>query len=284
MNVMERRLERLKSVLHTAKWQIGHTKKYFWQRRHLGGTHRTFPVWIFGAGRSGTTMFGELLEKAPEIWVYHEWHARAFKQWRLLDDERIQRLIKNSPASCVAFKPIVQSYIADRIMDRFDDSVGIWIYRSYDDVANSAVRKWDGSHRQSVEQIAAGDTDKLGWWEGRPPDHLESLQKAIRFPNLNDHEGAALYWYVQNQFYFTLDLHNDPRILLVNYEDLVTRPTDIGPRVFEHIGLPFDPSYAAQMHAGSINRQAVPNIRPDIHQLCAALYERLSNQLANSRG
>jgi hypothetical protein len=220
-------------------------------------------------------MFGDLLDRAPETWVYHEWHPSAFRQWRLRDSGRINKLIQSSNAACIVFKPIVQSYDADRIIDTFDGSRGIWIYRSFRDVANSSVQKWSGQHRQYIERLVSGNTVELEECSERSPEFVEELRQSVSYPNLNDHEGAALYWYVQNQFYFSLGLHNDRRILLVNYENLVTRPHDVGAAVFEHIGLEFNASYAEEIHAASVNRYGSPELRDDIRRICDKLLDRL---------
>ncbi|MCK6503485.1 glycosyltransferase [Myxococcota bacterium] len=254
----------------------------FWRRQvktarqaRYGWRHDKQITFVFGCQRSGTKMLMRVLDHSPAIRIFHENHASAFQDFQLRADGVLRALVALNPAPAQVFKPICDSHKADLLLDRFDDARGLWIYRHYDDVANSADVKWGDHQRQLADAVAKGELDTWGWRTERlPPEVIADIRRVWR-PDLTPSEGALLFWYLRNSFFFTLDLPAHPRVHLVRYEDLVTRPEPSFARVFQVVGAPFDPSLVAGVRSTSVGRRPAPAASPEIRALCQGLLERL---------
>ncbi|NOY26867.1 MAG: glycosyltransferase, partial [Oligoflexia bacterium] len=240
-----------------------------------GWQHPRHHSFVFGCQRSGTKMVLRVLENSPETRIYHENHAVAFRDFQLRGDTTIRALVHLNPAPVQVFKPICDSYRADLLLARFPKARALWIYRHYDDVANSATQKWGEHQRKVVSAVAAGDLDRFGWRTARlPPQVAKEIARAWR-PDLSPAEGALLFWYMRNAFFFELGLHRDPRVLLARYETLVHQPVPAFQAVFAHLGATFDPAYVKGVRTSSVGRCAPPQASPEIRDLCADLASRL---------
>jgi hypothetical protein len=264
-----------------ASWRMARLRKHLWQRIHLRRPSERTAVFIVGCHRSGTTMLASVLDRSPRTWVYHEGSRRAFDAYRLRPPEVVERLIENSRASTVVFKPICDAQWTDRILDRHPGSKGIWIYRRYPDVVNSAVVKWRDHQRDIMRWIRDDDADRLGWRGERLSDATRDLVKRLYRDALSPADGAALFWYVRNQFFIELGLNRDPRVLTVRYEDLVTRPETESERVYVHAGCEFQPEFAAGVFSSSVGRTPNPALEPEIRSLCDAMTARLDAEHAS---
>ncbi len=99
-----------------------------------------FPVFVFGSNRSGTQMVCEAIGKSPHGWDYQESEANiAFKDYQLRADWLIKWLIRLSPTPIISFGNILDSQFADNLLARFEGAQAIWVYRRYEDAANSPV-------------------------------------------------------------------------------------------------------------------------------------------------
>ncbi|MCB9780230.1 MAG: glycosyltransferase [Alphaproteobacteria bacterium] len=253
-------------------------KKLARQLRY-GWGHARRVSFVFGCQRSGTTMLMRTLDESPETRIFHENHSVAFDDFRLRSDASLRTLIRLHPAPAQIFKPICDSQDADRILDRFPEARGLWIYRHPDDVANSAVVKWGAHQVEIVDAIARGDLGSWGWRTERlAPDVVEEIRRVHR-DDLTPHEGALLFWYLRNRFFFDLGLDRHPRVLLVRYEDLVTDPEPAFQPVFSHLGVPWRDDAVARVRKSSIGRRPSPECDPAIRALCEGLLERLDAAL-----
>ena len=83
-----------------------------------------------------------------------------------------------------------------------------------------------------------------------------------------------------NQIYFDYGLDRDPqRVMLVNYEQLAAQPSDHFELIFDHLGLPFQPSFVSRVHASSIQKEELPPIDAGVEALCQSLFARLQETL-----
>jgi glycosyltransferase involved in cell wall biosynthesis len=250
------------------------------QLRHLkqaryGWHHPRQVSFVFGCQRSGTKMVMWVLEKSPATHIYHENHLSAFSDFQLRPAPVIRTLIQTSPAPCPVFKPICDSQYAREILDRHPGSRGLWIHRDPFDVANSAVKKWGDHQREIIAAIAAGDLETWGWRTAAIPESVIADIRRVYRDDLTPAEGALLFWYLRNSFFFTGGLSGDARMRLVRYEDLVADPEPEFAAMFEHIGVPFERRFVGEVRAGSVGKRVPPPAHPDILALCQSLQDRL---------
>jgi hypothetical protein len=196
------------------------------------------------------------LGNSPHGWAYQESElSLAFSAYHLRADSIIKRLIRHTPAPLVSFGSILDSQVTDELLSRFDNSKAIWVYRRYEDVANSCARmQWGPSLKDLVRWAARGEFERLGARGKRISDDTVRLLGGLVHEDLSNEAAACLYWYMRNQLYFDLDLHVDPRVLIVQYEDTVQNPVPAFRRVFRFLGLPFHPEVVREVFASSVGK------------------------------
>lgn len=262
-----------RKTLGTARREVPRWQKRFRQRRHPAGRPPTI-AFVLGTQRSGTTMLMDVLDRSPESEVYHEYHWAAMDSFRLRPPSVIDRLAARSAARALVLKPLTDSHRADWLLERFEGSRALWVFRSYQDVANSAIAMWPGQNTEFVGRIREGNTNALDWRGERVSKEVfETVRELARTP-LNEQEGAALFWYARNALFFEQHLAEDPRVLLVRYDALVAEP-DRFSAIFEHIGLSFHPSYVKAVSSTSVGRRPFGPIREDVERVCEEMMERL---------
>jgi len=250
------------------------------QAKHLRQIQRGFvrpqqATFVFGCQRSGTKMLMRILDESLETRIYHENNTLAFEDFELRPDPVLRALMAAHPAPCQIFKPICDSQRADALLADFPAARAIWIFRQPGDVARSAVQKWGEHQREVVDAIARGDLAPWGWRTRSLPEEVVAAVRAVHRPDLTAYEGALLFWWIRNSFYFSLGLDRHPRVLLVKYEDLALTPAERFPAVFAHVGASFEPGFVARVHGESVRGERNEEVHPAIRALCAELLERL---------
>jgi hypothetical protein len=252
-------------------------------RMGILGNRQRSTVFVVGCQRSGTTMLLNVLGKSAECRVYHEAkNSPAYDYCRLQSNETVKSLIQNSYKPIVVFKPVLDSQHTDRFLDIYPNAKAVWMYRDYRDVVNSAVKKWQGDQKDIMYGIAGGiQRDPKHHQHAisdRMSDETVILVKKLCNPGMSPEDGAALLWYVRNLIYFDLGLDKDPRVLLVRYEDLVTKPQKYFSRIFDFVGCDFDQKYVGNIFDTSVKKNAVPAINADVELHCREMAQRLDRQ------
>lgn len=257
-----------------------------WQRRRKTShpTTQKLPVFVLGSNRSGTNMVCAALGKSPHGWAYQESEfSLAFSAYYLRADWIIEWLIQRTPVPIVSFGSILDSQFANDLLSRFRDARVIWVYRRYQDVANSCARKLWGDHlKDLVRWVAHGKLERLGArGEHISTDTVQLFGKLFR-EDLSTEECACLYWYLRNHLYFDLGLSLDPRVLIVQYEDAVLNKELAFRRVFDFLGFPYDPQTVDHVFSTSVGKHPWPSIDPDIQEICDTLQAQLDSHYAGS--
>jgi hypothetical protein len=227
LNPLDRASKRL------AKWR--------WRLAHRSRPPGASAVFLVGLQRSGTNMVVHGLERAPEFEVFSENHQAAFDRFRLRPDPVIRRLVDQCRHPYVLLKPLCDSH---RTVDLLDDlgvrlpARALWVYRSVDGRARSAVAKFGDANLRALRELAAGG----GWdrWEaqGLSPESL-ALIASFNWTTMSPLSAAALFWYVRNRLYFELGMVHRPDVMLVSYDAMVTDPEAEMRRLCAFLGFPF---------------------------------------------
>jgi hypothetical protein len=241
------------------------------------GRAPAMPVLIFGEMRSGTNMLDECFDKSLSADVYHEYDDEAFVGYELRPLPEIRRLIERSNGTHAVFKPIADSNCADDLLDGLPGARAIWIYRRYQDAVNSALDNFR-EHREYLRLIIE-EPAKARWRaRGLNSEDLALIRKHYT-PQLPDPSARALIWYIRGRCYFTQQLQERSEVMLINYEQLVTRPREQLRAAFEFVGLAFQDRYFEHVATSSIRKRPDPEIAPEIAALCDALTERFDAAL-----
>jgi hypothetical protein len=261
-------------------------RKWLRLRRMPDPTTEKLPVFIVGCNRSGTNMVCGAIGKSPHGWDYRESaFSVAFNSYYLRSDWIIESLIRLTPAPIISFGSILDSQFTDGLLSRFEGARAIWVYRRYEDVANSCARmQWGYRLKDYARWVARGELERLGArGEGIGADTVRLFGEVFR-EDLSNEESACLYWYMRNQLYFDLNLHMDPRVLVLQYEDAVLNKEKAFRRVFGFLGFPYHPAIIGDVFASSVSKNPRPDIDPTIQGVCDALQARLDAHYARTNG
>jgi hypothetical protein len=258
-----------------------------WSKRRWRARHGVAPgdaraVYLVGLQRSGTNMLVRGLDAAPEVESRNENDAVLFRRFRLRGDDVLRDVLGRSRHRVVLVKPLCDSHRIASLLDLGSDARALWMWRDADDRARSEVAKFGDANLRALRAVAAGDTSI--WQAGGLTAASVELVASFDLHAMDPHTGAALFWYVRNELYFTLGLDKRSDVLLVSYASLVDDPPALARRVCDFAGLPYRPSFAASVTAGP-PRPPLP-IDPRVRALCASLTARLESAgaVAGRRG
>lgn len=244
-------------------------------------------LFLFGAQRSGTTMLLDEFAVDPRVKVFDEYcalnrrlddplpwwdrhHTRRYSV-EMLPLPEVAGVISHMRAPLVVSKPLVESDRAAALLDTVPRSRGVWLLREAHDVAGSTVRKFGPEISRSNLRPIAEDADD--WRSRGVSPQVRDLVRRHLSPDLDPHDAGALFWLARNALYRDLDLHRDPRILLLRYEDLVADPVGRVGDCYDHLGAPRPARARTEIHPRSVGRSRRVALHPEIEDACAGLQE-----------
>jgi hypothetical protein len=240
-----------------------------WRRRHGVPPGHARPVFLVGLQRSGTNMLVRGLAAAPEVEARNENDRAVFHRFRLRADDALLGAVRHSRHAIVLIKPLCDSHRVASLLGLGPGARALWMWRDADDRARSEVAKFGDASLRALRAIAAGDT---GIWQAGGLD--PALVSAFDLDVMDPHTAAALFWYLRNRLYFSLGLDQRADVQLLSYGSLLADPVAAAHRVCAFIGLPFRPSFVADVAAGP-SRSPLP-IDPRVRALCDELTARLA--------
>ncbi len=262
--------------------------------RHRWAPHPApVAVWVAGCQRSGTQLVTQALERSPACWAHNHLvqdplygfrHDPAFPPRRngsracLLEDEPLDALIHADGAPVVAFHAVADSQRIAHLLQRFEASRVVWVWRRPADVAASAVVRWGAHQADLIGRLKAGEFERLDWrGQHLPPDLIEEVLACWR-PDLTPEEGGALFWAMRNRLWETQGLASHPRARLLSYESLVADPRRVAAATFAWLEIDYDDAMVAHVHPKSVGKGGTPTWSPAIRALVEPLAERLRAQ------
>jgi hypothetical protein len=257
-------------------------EKLRWRLRNHPQGNAT-PVFIVGLQRSGTKMLIFALNQSPEVRIYNESkRSPAFRNFELREDEVIRSLVEKTPQQCVVFKALCDSH---RIAELLDDlgtarpGRAIWIYRSPEARARSAVAQFHDNNLRVLETLASGGG--AGTWQsaGLTP-RLREVIGEFDYSRMNAESAAALWWYVRNSLFFELGLNERDDILLTSYDRFLAEPELLMRSLCSFTGLTYEPRMIAGIAPRPAPSSSVLDIDPSIRALCSELEQRLDSWFA----
>ena len=146
----------------------------------------------------------------------------------------IDKVATRQHAPIMVVKPLVESQRSIEILDYFPKSFGIWMVRHYKDVANSSFRKFGvEATRRNLESVL--NNDYTHWMAEGASDRVRETVNRFYSDDMPPLDGKALIWYVRNSLYFEHDLENHPRVRLLHYNDIVSRPSEVMQSIYAFI-------------------------------------------------
>ena len=246
--------------------------------RYRSGTAKTV-VYVVGCQRSGTSMMHHLLRLDRAAVTYDEISPLSSGdpveglRWNPLPEVRARIAADRAPL--VVTKPLVESQRLSELLDLFDETRAIWMYRDFRDVVRSNVAFFaDGTSHADVAPVLGGDGPS---WkaENQDPETVAVVADLYR-PDRSPHDAAALFWYLRNRLFLSQDLAGDARVRLCRYEDLVGDPGAVMRGAYRFIGRPYPGDrIVSDVSARSVGRGRDVEISDDIADVCKRLLDRL---------
>jgi Sulfotransferase domain len=251
--------------------------KWRWRRAHGAVAGSAAAVLVIGLQRSGTNMVVRGLERAPEFEVYNENHPAAFDRFRLRPVGEVRRLVEGSRHPYVLLKPLCDSHRAVELLDALGTRSApraLWVYRSPEGRARSAVAKFGDQNLRMLRELAEGRGRDRWQAQGLSPHSLELIER-LDWSTVDAVSAAALFWYVRNRLYFDLGLDRREDVLLVSYDAMVADPPAEMRRMCSFLGFPYRPRLVAGI--GTRRPVTAPTValQADIATRCAELADRL---------
>ena len=246
-------------------------------RRRKGPPAYKTAVFVVGCQRSGTSMTIKNLDFSLDTDRFDETDEHAFDGFRIRDQAVRARLIEASTASCVMFKPVCDAHRVTELMAEHEHAKVIWIFRRYQDAANSAVVRWGDTAQRWLEDLlkGGGDWGDRQWNKEKITEEcLDKVRQACS-EGLTPHAAAAVFWYMRNRTYFDQNLPDNPDVLLVRYEDVVGKSREEFGRMCDFLGIGFFPEIVAQIFSSSVRKSDFPDIPQPVRELCDGMMERL---------
>lgn len=263
-----------------ARYRMQREKERYRRRQSTPAARQV--AFIFGCQRSGTNMTLRMLNRSTDVDGIEESDPRAFRFTRILGKDVRDRVIRRSTAKCILFKPICDSHRALELLAEHPGSRALWVYRRYQDVANSAVERWHDQTRVFIEDLLEGGGDwGLAQWnrEKLSAECLQEVREAC-VDGLTPHGACALFWYMRNRLFFEQDLKRNPTVLITGYEDAVRQPDEEFMRLAEFLDIAIDPEMTEKVFSSSVRKRAFPPVSERIGRLCDGMMERLDRARA----
>lgn len=237
-------------------------------------------LFIIGCQRSGTTLMTRIFNRDFNTLVYPE-HSSLSNQdqldgLRLNPLPQVEKRIRATRFPQVVLKPLVETQNSCQLLDFFEGSKALWMYRDYRDVALSNLRRFGLQNGiKNLRYIV--EEQEENWRVEKLDPEYRALVTRYFSEEMNPYDAAALFWIVRNSFFFTQNLDTHPAVRMLRYRDLVTEPLENITAVYNFTQRPFPGDRLVQeVHQTSLGKgQAQIDLSPDIQALCEEMLARL---------
>lgn len=236
-------------------------------------------LFIIGCQRSGTTLLTDIFEKDFQTTVYGEYSrvsGRQFsRQIRLKPLDQVKRIIDSEKVPLVVLKPLVETQSATKLLNYFEGSRAVWMYRNCKDVVSSNLKHWGMNNGiNNLRAIVRNEPDN--WRAENVSEDTKDIVLKHFSENMNPYDAAALFWLARNRLFFELKLDRHPAVKMCKYEDLVTRPESVMRGIYSFLGCPYPAEpITDEVHGESQKKGQDVQLSPEIEQMCKAMLEGL---------
>ncbi len=244
-------------------------------------------VFIMGCQRSGTTLMDDIFDTDLNAKVYRE--VSKMSCFAPIEDglRRLKPLVlvdyalQSDRAPLVVLKPLVESQQTDHILTHFPKAKALWMYRHFQDVASSNLTHFGKENGiNNLRPIAHGEFSN--WRAERVSENVRSIVKQYWSETMNPFDAATLFWYARNSFFFELGLDKHPRVMMLNYETLVSNPPLAMRRVYAFLGQDFPGEHiVATVKSSSLGKGRSVTVSPEVHKLASDMLARLDQTFAS---
>lgn len=217
-----------------------------------------------------------------------DWHTKVYAEVSKLSSNDLPKKLRLNPLSSVKealdkdrapliiLKPLVESQHTLKLLDYFEGSKALWVYRDYRDVASSYVKKF-GNYSATNHLKTIVEMHPNSWRYENVSDEIRNIVLQYFAEGMDPHDAAALFWFVRNSLFFELNLVENPKVFLCKYEDLVFNPLEIMKNIYEFLGRDFPGSQiVSEVHTTSVRKGENISLSPEIDFLCMNLLKKFN--------
>lgn len=235
-------------------------------------------VFIIGCQRSGTTMIYDIFTKDLDTKTYDEFSKLSSMdkyKIRLNPLDLVKKEIQKVKSSFVIIKPLVESQNILNLLKNFYGSKAIWMYRNYQDVASSNLKKFGIKNGiKDLRYIVEDDT--RDWRADKVSKKTRELILKYFSEDMNPYDAAVLFWYARNSIYFELNLDQNKDVILCKYEDLVVFPEKVIKSIYKNLNQAIpDPEIYQDVDSASLKKGKNIELTPEIEKLANELLNKL---------
>jgi hypothetical protein len=238
-------------------------------------------LFIIGCQRSGTNLLARIFERDFNTTVYDEHHKKVVyldeqRKLRLKPLDVVKRVIDHQGAPLAILKPLVETQNALELLNYFDNSKAMWLYRHYQDVAASNLKLFGIDNGiKNLRPIVANETEN--WRSQHVSPQVRTIVLKHFSEEMKPYDAAALFWFVRNSLFFELNLKENPRVMMCKYETLVAEPAENVKKIYNFIDCDFPgEKLVAEVKSTSVGRGKRIELSPEIESLCQDLLEKLN--------
>lgn len=236
-------------------------------------------TFIFGCQRSGTTFLRNFIGLDQRFRDIGEGDLPYFHQekgpqyLRLVDDSQVERLVRAQKSPWILLKPLHDSQRAVELLERFQDSRGIWIFRHHDSVVQSHLSYYRHDAMEYLRPLRQMD---LNSWmlSGLEHQSLERVRELLKVADVSIPDLYAVFWYARNAL---LSQHlKRVNLLVVSYERLVATPDQCLRAFNKHLEVDLSTKALLVPKQRKSNIPSSFKLKPEIECACNIMLEQLS--------
>ena len=236
-------------------------------------------LFIVGCQRSGTSMIQNILDKDLNTRCFGEFSKLSSNDTtrgiRLNSLELVKKEFSKVRAPFIVVKPLVESQNIPELLDYFDNSRALWMFRNYKDVALSNIKHF-GIHNGLKDLRPIVNNEPNNWRSEKNSKHVRETISKYFSDDMNPYDAAVLFWFARNSIFFDLELDKNQRVMMNYYDDLVLDPEKYVRGIYQQMGQVYPAiNMTAEVHSNSRKKGGDVELSPEIEQLAQELQGKL---------
>jgi len=236
-------------------------------------------IFILGCQRSGTTIIQQLVSMSPLVKYHGEgelpyfYDADGEKSFRFKSTNDIEQYTDDEAYDFIALKPLYESHNIEQLLSDHEGSKAIWVFRNYNDVIKSHLNYYNFD---AIDYIRPVFNLKIkSWINEYVPQNVSELLKQLSIDELSDADAYALFWLLRSSIYLNISESHKNKVLLINYEDLISMPEQQTSRLFNFLDIAKKSFFYKIIRSGIVKNSYNFKINPIIKIECDRIYKEL---------
>lgn len=201
------------------------------------------------------------------------WQTEDENYLRLVPISQMHQLLSRERNEVVLLKPLYDSQRGIELLEAFERSKAIWIFRHWREVVSSHLRYYQHDGQQYVQALF--DTEESSWMNESVPAKFRQMLESFPREKLDPPSSYALFWAARNSLLLEGELRT--LALIVEYKSLVERPIEQLEKIASFVDIPLSANFGRQAHTKSAKGASSVVVCPEIEEVCDTLYMQLQS-------